>query len=127
VLNQANPVSGTPYPVLAATEDVMIISIVASVTWTVQPSPIETHVLLDGETITHTQPNPVSGIRYYAVIAPESDETTQGLDLFDDMNFNAYHREYVHLGQSAAITAETTGGTVSNLSCRVKWARLLPT
>lgn len=119
VLNQGNPVSGTAYPVLAATNNVRIISIAVSVTWTVQPNPLEVHVTIDGNTITYTVANPVSATYYFARPAAALAETAQILDT----NYYSHYRAFLLEGKNVAITAETTGGTTSNLACRVKYAR----
>ena len=124
VIAQANPVSGTLYPVLAATEDVSIISISIKVTWTVQPDPLQVHTIIDGNIITYNQANPVSTTNYYPVTIPYANEVNQAMDSGSDL---ALRTSYPMDGQDVAVSAETTGGTVSNLTCRVKWARLLPT
>lgn len=126
VLSEVNPVSGTPYGVgalAAAVEDVRIISAVATVTWTVQPTPLEIHIAIDGVNITHFVDNPISTQYYDAKLSGGTSEATQPLDAAS----LGQYRAFLYGGQSIAVTAETTGGTVSNLSCRIKWARLLPT
>lgn len=123
VLDQANPVSTNTYSVLVATEDVRILSISASVTWTVQPSPLEAIVMVDGNTILHQQADPVSTTEYTPLITPATPENLQLMDTTGVIS----SRAFLYEGQSVAVQARTTGGTTSNLSCRVKWAKLLPT
>jgi hypothetical protein len=124
VLNLNNPVSGALNPVLAATDDVRIISIEAHVNFTVQPSPLEVHETVDGNVITYQMINPVTATSYGARIGENADETLQVLD---PANAYASYRAFLDEGQNIGVTAEITGGTVQLLYCRVKWARLLPT
>jgi len=63
-LSQNNPVSGTPYAVLAATAKVRILTIYVIITWTVQPNPLEVRITIDGRTVLHTQANPASATPY---------------------------------------------------------------
>jgi len=117
-LSQANPVSGTQYEVLATTANVRIIDILVSVTWTVQPTPLEVHITIDGRTLTLLVANPTTGTPYspsFLNIANEQGGLSATLGLTT--------RPFFLEGRSVRITAETTGGTVSNLTCRVKYAR----
>lgn len=123
VLNQANPGSGVSYPVLALSGDVRIYSIAAWVTWTVQPNPLEVLVTIDGQVINHNVANPVSATAYEAVTVANVIPTWQVLIIVNP----GQYRAFLHEGQSVGVAARTTGGTVQNLSCVVKWARLLPT
>lgn len=127
-LSQANPVSGTLYGVGAlatALSNVSIKSAVARVTWTVQPTPLEIVIVVDGDTITHAFPNPVSATSYgiadsiaFSFAAPAA------------QNLIAAHTAatipIVYEGQSVQVFARTTGGTVQLLECRVRYKRLLP-
>jgi hypothetical protein len=122
-LSLPNPVSGALNPVLAPTEDVRIISITANLNWTVQPSPLEVHVTIDGQDITHLINNPVTSVWYFARITESNDEANQELHA----TAIGYYRAFLYEGQNITITAETTGGTVQRIYCRVKWDRLLPT
>jgi len=118
VLNQANPVSGTQYEVLATTRNVRILGIQANVTWTVQPTPLQIHLTIDGQTIIFNVVDPVSTTIYFATLRASGDPANQALDstFYDKVPF-------LMEGRSVRITAETTGGTVSNLSARVIYAR----
>jgi len=119
-LTQA-PVSGTKYTVLDTTPNVRIISISVQCTWTVQPTPLEIHITIDGKTITHTFTNPVTATDYIAFIDPTKAATAQGLSATAalDLGLPPFLRE----GRSIKVEAEITGGTVSNLSARVKYAK----
>ena len=64
-LNQANPVSGTKYTVLDTIRNVRIIGIEVNVTWTVQPSPLEIHITIDGQTLRFFKTDPVSATAYF--------------------------------------------------------------
>ena len=117
-LDQANPVSGTKYEVLPETKNVRIISIFIQCTWTVQPTPLEVHVTIDGQSIAHSQTDPVSDERYHAEVRAYNPPTAQALSLT-----NPASRAFLYEGRSVKIEAEITGGTVSNLAARVKYAK----
>lgn len=119
VLNQANPTSALLYTILATTSNVRIISIVASVTWTVQPT-LEIVVTIDGVPISYGIAAPVSTTRYGA--APDEGDTAL-LQVLGGLNAYAPYRAFLLEGRSVLIQARRTGGTASNLSARVKWAR----
>jgi hypothetical protein len=121
VLAQANPASGVPYPVLVATEDVRIISIAARVDFTVQPSPLEARMTVDGVVDVYDLINPATATWYCAGSnSPYTGGSLVGADV-------AQYRAFLMEGQNIAVECETTGGTVQFLYARVKWARLLPT
>jgi len=117
-LSQGNPVSGTEYEVLATTRNVRILGIAVKCTWTVQPSPLEIHITIDGQVLTYIKTDPVSDQNYAPTPSSASapDANILGTSL---MQYRAFLLE----GRSIAVTAEITGGTVSNLSARVKYAR----
>jgi len=117
-LNQASPVSGTKYTVLDTTKNVRIISATAKVTWTVQPTPLEFHITIDGQTLIAQKVNPVS-----AAVNSLQNNTPDTANLGFG-NSVAGYRAFVLEGRSVKIEAETTGGTVSNLSARVKYAKI---
>jgi len=122
VLNQANPGDGTEYEVLATTRNVRIYSISVQCTWTVQPTPLQIHITIDGQTITHSFTDPATATVYMLRRTGNDDfvaATTQSLVIATGINYLAFWCE----GRSIRITAEITGGTVSNLSARVKYAR----
>ena len=120
VLNQANPVSGTKYEVLAETKNVRIIGIVVVCTWTVQPTPLEIHVTIDGQAIKHSQTDPESAKFYYPTINRQSFEQGQVMDVGAQQS----NIPFLYEGRSIKVEAEITGGTVSNLSARVKYAKI---
>ena len=117
-LSQATPTSGTKYTVLDTVKNVRIIGIVASVTWTGQPTPLEIHVTIDGQAYTFTVTDPVSATKYYARLLSGNAITAQPLVTTDVEVTRAFLLE----GRSVKVEAETTGGTVSNLSATVKYA-----
>jgi len=112
-LSQANPVSGTKYTVLDTTKNVRIISVSVQCTWTVQPTPIEVHITIDGVSITVGFTDPVSATSYFFV------NDRSSLCVFTANRAQAFQLE----GRSVKIEAEITGGTVSNLSATVKYAK----
>ena len=121
-LDQSPPISGTKYVVLDTTRDVRIISIMVKCTWTVQPTPIELHVTIDGHALLFSFANPVSNIFYIGYINPNYGELLQFLVGANDANLPG-RPPFILEGRSVKIEAETTGGTVSNLVARVKYAK----
>lgn len=115
-LNQANPVSGTTYTILDTTNNVRILGIEVIVTWTVQPTPLEIHIAVDGQSYSIAFANPVS-VSVYRVrkrAAPAAKF---------DLLAAAVVQGIVIEGKSVKIEAETTGGTVQNLSGTVWYSR----
>jgi len=118
-LSQANPTSGTKYTVLDTTKNVRIRGISVKVTWTVQPTPLEIHITIDGQTRTHTFTNPVTATNYICDEYDYSDPTALPMDITARLT----QRDMLIEGRSVKVEAEITGGTVSNLSARVKYAK----
>jgi hypothetical protein len=116
-LSQANPVSAQKYTVLATALNVRILSIEAAVTWTVQPTPLEIVVTIDGQTIVYSKDNPASATAYFAVTAGANTALFQALSVTD----GAITRSFLMEGRSVKIEARTTGGTVSLLTSKVKY------
>ena len=116
VLNQDNPDSGTKYTVLDTTKNVRIVAVMVACTWTVQPTPLEIHITIDGQPYTLTMDDPASGtchfFNYWALT------TSIGVLGTSDPKM-----PFLLEGRSVKIEAEITGGTVSNLSARVKYAK----
>lgn len=119
-ISQANPVSTTLYTVLPTTRNARIISLSAQVTWTVQPDPLEIIVTIDGQTITFFKTNPATNTPYGARSAEQSDPALQALDTVGGF---AHYRAFLLEGRSVQVQARTTGGTTSNLTCRMKYAK----
>jgi len=117
VLSQANPVSGTKYVVLATTKNARIMSIHIVCTWTVQPTPLEVHLTIDGLTITGGFVNPVSTTSYYAR------HSALAQSLYISTADPSAYMAFLMEGRSIKVEVEITGGTVSNLSARVKYAK----
>lgn len=120
VLNQANPVSTTLYTVLDTTANVRIIDMMVYVIWTVQPSPLEIVLTIDGQTLTYAQTNPASGSEYEGTKYSQSDPTALTLTAAGGQGI---YRSFLAEGRSVKIQARTTGGTVSTLYGRVKYAK----
>ena len=118
VLDQANPVSGTKYVVLDTVRNTRIIGIMAQCTWTVQPTPLEVHLMLDGIPYTAAQTDPVT-ITAYALYFSEAEAQPQL-----STSLKAPTKSFLCECRSIKVEAEITGGTVSNLTARVKWAKL---
>lgn len=120
VIAQANPVSGTRYAVLR-TSNARIISLFAQVTWTVQPDPLEIHMTIDGQTLRWYKGNPVTATGYEPENGAAADPGWMNLNI---TGYFAY-RAFILEGRQIFIEAETTGGTVSLLDCRVKYAKIV--
>jgi len=127
VLSQADPTANTLYTVLAATKNVQIRSVSASVTWTVQPNPLEIVITVDGQTWNFSFANPVTATNY--ILA----ESVASLALAESAQILAttlsatvtFHRAFeARSVKVEARTGKTTAGTVSNLSARVKYAKI---
>jgi len=119
-IDQANPVSGTQYEVLATTPNARIIGIGAVVTWTVQPTPLEIWIAIDGQTIRLYVDSPTNNTWYNARIYEQlSDVVGHPLST----GVMSEERTFLIEGRSIRIQAETTGGTTSRLRSRVKWER----
>ena len=131
-INQDNPDSGTKYEwssdgtqakKLGTQKNVKIISIDVQCTWTVQPTPLEVHVTIDGKNIKHSADSPLSAKWYEAYPQAYNAENNQPLSDVETVQYSLY-RPFLYEGRNVKVEAEVTGGTVSNLSARVKWAKM---
>lgn len=121
VLNQVNPTSGLEYVLLPPTLNVRIVSISCNVVWTVQPSPIECRMNVDGAIQNFQQANPVSARVYIPQIL--SFLAPGAMSMADSTVFDpSTNRPFLLEGRSIRIAFETTGGTVQNLEARIKYA-----
>ena len=127
------PVSGTKYEwstdgsvanAIGTQKNVRIISVSVAVTWTVQPTPLEVHFTIDGIPITHSVANPTTSTAYQITLDPNSAMTNQ---MLLSQAGTSYHLiiPYRYEGRTVKVEAETTGGTVSALNMRVKWAKVV--
>lgn len=119
-LTQANPVSGTLYTVLSTTRNARIYGACARATWDVQPNPLQLHFTVDGNALSHNYTNPVTATWYYPSNYPAAAETAQGMSSTAQPNQDG---SFLHEGRSVKVEAETTGGTVTELASRVKYAK----
>lgn len=126
------PVSGTKYEwstdgsvanAIGTQKNVRVLGIYISCTWTVQPTPLELHITVDGISYLFSIVNPVSGTPYYPRVSSSSAANAQALTTTDVI----YSLGSASLmdGCSIKIEAEITGGTVQALNMRVKWAKVL--
>ena len=123
-LSQANPVSATLYAVLVTTKNVRIISLSATITWaTTQPTPLETVVTIDGNSIVFIKANPVSATAYGAKTAEDQPENNQPLDT---VNSFVPYRAFLLEGRSVKVEVRITWATTqpTPLVCRVKNAKI---
>mgnify|MGYP001050958184 CR=1 FL=1 len=118
VLSQDDPVSGTRYVVLDTTKNVRIISVSVKCTWTVQPTPLQIWITVDGHEISCALIDPVSGTSYEVVNNPVV--VGGGLTA---ITYTADRQAPIFEGRSIKVEAEITGGTVQNLTARVKYAK----
>jgi len=117
VFTQASPISGTKYLLLEA-KNVKLIAIIAQVTWTVQPDPLEVHITIDGETFTASQANPVSATFYEIALRPYVNQW-----MFMAPSDRSLKEISGYECRSLKIEVETTGGTVQSLDTRIKYEK----
>lgn len=86
-------------------------------TWTVQPTPLELVVTIDGVTVIHPFANPVSNTRYYPFVDAGYNDANQG------MTSTIRIIPFLYEGRSIRVQMRTTGGTTSALTGIVKWAK----
>lgn len=118
-LDQDDPVSGTKYTLLATTTNVRIIGGAVKVTWTVQPSPLEVHITIDGVLYTFTKEDPVTATFY--MVRRFDASLAETAQLLEETLTLAH--AFLLVGRTVKVEVETTGGTVSNISARVKYAK----
>ena len=116
VLNQDDPASGTKYTVLDTTKNVRVIYIAVKCVWTVQPTALEIHITIDGLSLTAKRDSPDTDTWYFVVNNPDITYTLGAID--------PAQRSFLSEGRSVKVEAEITGGTVSNFSARVKYAKM---
>lgn len=103
-------------------KNVRIISMLVNVTWSGQPDPLEIHGTIDGVAYKWTfTPNPASATNYFARLDAGVAENAQLLNTTDTLPAG---RGFLLEGRSIKIEVETTGGTVSALNARIKWAKI---
>jgi hypothetical protein len=125
-LSQASPTANTLYTVLDTTKNCRISSATASVTWTVQPTPLDLVFTIDGQTIMHTIANPVTATDYITVKSALGDSAAANAQVLHlvgtGYTVDAFPVQYE--GKSIKVearTGRTVAGTTSNLSARVKY------
>ena len=119
VFIQLNPVSGTKYTMLDTTPNVRIIGLYVGVTWTVQPSPLELYITIDGQTLKFAVDDPESVKPYYPSLESRYASDSQYLTLTELLKTMPFFLE----GRSVKIEVEITGGTVSRIDSRVLYAK----
>jgi hypothetical protein len=123
-ISQANPVSAQWYPVLVATANVRIRSIIATITFVAgAPNPLEARIIIDGQTITYVAAFPGTGNPYEAKPNKQDPDTGQGL--YGTVNDVQSPGGFLLEGRSVAVDVRVTWAVnqPSPLVCRVKWAR----
>lgn len=121
VINQAAPVQNTWYTVLAANDDVIVIS--AEMQVAVAAETLECEIVVDGNTLVGAQAAAVAATPYYLSLAGAVANALQAT-IVDPLLTRAYLIE----GQNIRVRIrKTTAAGANNISAIVKWARLLPT
>lgn len=122
-ISQDNPVNSQEYTVLDTTANVRLQGIAVNCTWTGQPTPLTVKVYVDGQVLVMTRANPVTTTYYYGGIAStESDDPAGMASLGSTQTIQT--RAFILEGKSVKVTASVTGGTVSNMKARIKYAKL---
>ena len=114
----ANPATGVQNSILTEHFNPRILSIAAQVTWTVQPDPLEIHLILDDLTYRWFRSNPITATWYYAELEPTA--------LIGGMPMSSTRPDIAFLIEGRKMTSlkfESTGGTTSNAKCYVHWAK----
>ena len=111
------PVSTTVYPVLPMTKDVRILSIAIKDVFTVQPDPLEVILNINGFERVALVNNPTTNTYYY-IYNPEAGSTFALAS-----TSYAHSRAFFIEEQQIKVDCRTTGGTVSQMVCRLKWAK----
>jgi hypothetical protein len=121
ILNQAAPGTGVIYALLPLTTFVRLISVAAVTTWTVQPTPLQIHSQVDGIGIDGDRANPVSAAYYLAIWDPPG--ANYFMATYGTIDEYEFGRGFMLECKTLELSAEVTGGTVSNLSSRAKYQR----
>ena len=127
----ANPVSGTKYEwrtgatgagaALGNQSNVRIIGISARCSWTGAPDPLEVHVTIDGNALPASQVTPVNDATYPIYV--NEGPFDSGLKFAAAASSSSANRAFMLEGRSVKIEVEVTGGVVTDLRMRVKWAK----
>ena len=127
-IDQDNPVSGQKYEwkdkdgnPLGTQKNVRLVGVAVRCTWTEQPTSIEAHITINDVPHKYYFNDPVSD-QWYCTRAhylPNA-ETNQLLETIPQL----YYTLALFESRNVKVEAEITGGTVSNLSARVKWAKM---
>lgn len=127
VLNQVNPVANTLYTVLDTTKNVKIESITVSVTWTVQPNPLQIIITKDGQTETFSFTDPATATNYTLTQSVASAAAAASAQvLATTLSATVLLHQPIE-GRSIKVQARTgaaTAGTTSNLSARAKYGKI---
>ena len=118
-LAQSNPVSGFRYEVLPLTKNVRVVHMAAQASWTVQPSPLELFMTVDGEIFRFFRNNPGNNTWYFPIYQAFASHENGILTTTGPYNERAFLIE----GSEVEISLELTGGTATNIRSRVTWAK----
>ena len=118
-LIKAEPDDNTLYPVLEAKKNVRIIGAVVKCIWSVEPIAVELVMIVDGKTYVFIKNSPATDTWYGAIEIDVSDALDTQMDI-TVMTKQAFLVE----GRLVMVDMRVLGGTVSNLSGRVKWGQI---
>ncbi len=119
LVSEIPPTLGTKYTVLDTTELVRIDAISVKCNWTVQPTPLEIYLTADNDTLLYSKTDPVNNTFYTCQFNPQRAAISQYLATETETLRRAFFME----ARSVKIEMEITGGTVSAIQCRLKWAK----
>ncbi len=121
-ISQANPVSGTIYPVIAGTY-VRVISINVWIVWAVTQPNISAVCVVDGQTMIFTFATPGSNVDYFASWVANIDLNNMVLETTDRSRTG---RPFLFEGRNVTVGVRSVWAITQPdpLNCRVHWARL---
>jgi hypothetical protein len=118
-LNQSWPNSDELYTVLDTTANVRLIAFAVKETHSVTPTNVKIVITIDGQTLTYTKTSPSSATWYFPTQSSSVGASSLALGSTD----LAQYLTFLYEGRSVKVQASVSGGTVSNLSAIVKYAK----
>lgn len=124
-LSQANPVANTLYPLLPTTRNAKIWSAVAQIQWTVQPTPLQVILTIDGKIVVHGFTNPAT-VTSYAVVHGVAEDYMDENNQLLAIAYSAAIPNPLYEGKTVRVdvrTGSVTAGTTQNLTARLKYSQ----
>ena len=119
VLDQASPGDGEKYTVLDTKKNVRVITIACRCTWSVQATRMDVFVTVDGIALSGGVSSPASNTPYYVYVAWALEAGLIALGT----STAELRKSFLLEGRSVKVEVSVTGGTVSKLEARVKYAK----